>query len=187
MNNDDAGFRRHVVHVVNSGTALAVAAIIAIGGILIWGYRTNTALEREITRLRGDTQTLTGLQRENRRLARLVSEAEELKRELAELPVLRATLLPPAEPPASGTASITVTAAGTIQWGNEDVTSSEFIRRLSDFRAQYPAADSSVLVRASGVSLSAVAYLLDEVRKAQITLIVVEGEPKADASSAAWF
>jgi DNA-directed RNA polymerase specialized sigma24 family protein len=174
-----------LIAMINSGPALGVAAAIVVGGALFWGYRTNARLEAEITRLRGESQVIAGLQRENRRLVRLVNEAEDLKKEVVELPALRAKLRPTDPPPASGTVSITIVSEEALRWDNEDITPAEFLERLRSFRARYPAIDSSVFVRGTGATLSAITYVVNESRKAGIKQILVEGEPRVDGGG--WF
>jgi biopolymer transport protein ExbD len=174
-----------LIGMVNSGSALGLAAAVVIGGALAWSFRTNAKLEAEITRLRGESQVIAGLQRENRRMAQLVREVEELRREVVELPALRSAVRPTEPPPAAGAVSVTVTPEGNIRWENEDVTPADFLARLQAFRARYPALDSSVFVRAGGAALSTVTYVVNESRKAGIKQILVEGESRPDAGG--WF
>ncbi len=187
MNDDAALLRGYVVRLVNSGAALGTVAALVIGGLLLWGYRTNTRLEAEITRVRGDGLVMAGLQRDNRRLARLVAEADELRREVAELPALRAAVLPSGAPLPVGSVALTIAREGTFTWEREDIDPAELIQRLRDFRARYPAPESSLFVQASGAPVSAVLYVLDEIRKAQIRQVHVDGEPAPDGGPGTWF
>jgi DNA-directed RNA polymerase specialized sigma24 family protein/biopolymer transport protein ExbD len=172
---------------INSGAALGAAAAIIITAVLAWGYRTNVKLEAEINRLRGESQVIAARQRENRRLALLVAEAAELRREVAELPALRAAMVPAGPQPPAGSVVLTVTAQGTLRWEQDDISPGEFIHRIQDFRRRHPAPDTMVVVRGTGAPLSAVAWVLDGIRRAQITTAVVEGDTRPDEGRSSWF
>lgn len=181
------GFRFALVGLVNSGNALGLVALIVAGAALIWGYRTNAKIEAEITRLQGESQTLASLQRDNRRLGRLVAEAEELRRIAAELPALRVAAFPEEPRPPVGSAVVTVSASASLQWDGEEMAPAEFLRRLSEFQRRYPAPETRLMVQVKGASLSAVAYVVNEARKARLTQIVVEGDASAGDGAATWF
>lgn len=175
-----------LIGLVNSGAALATVAAVAIAAALAWGYRVNSRLEGELTRLYGDAQVLAGLQRDNHRLAGLIAEVEQLRREVVDLPAVRAVVRPGDQVRAVGAVSLTVTPAGVLRWENEDVTPEELLRRLCTFRARYPSSDTSVLVRGGGAAMSAVMYLVNESRKAGISQVLVDGDPRPDAPGR-WF
>jgi biopolymer transport protein ExbD len=74
----------------------------------------------------------------------------------------------------SGTATITVTTEGTIAWNKDPVTLDEFINRLQAFKVLHPD-DSRVLINGdTEATFSSVIYVFDEVRKAQISKVLIE-------------
>lgn len=175
-----------LVGMINSGVALGVAALVVAGTTLAWGYRTNTRLEGEITRLHGDNQTLAALQRDNRRLARLVAEAEELRREAAELPALRAAVFPGGPQAAAGNAVLTLAGAASLRWDNEPLAKVDVAARLQEFRRRFPAPETMLVIRANAVPAADVIAVLEEARKAQLTRIQIEGETIAEDGTGGW-
>jgi len=74
----------------------------------------------------------------------------------------------------SGTATITVTTEGTIAWNKDPVTLDEFINRLQAFKVLHPD-DARVLINGdTEATFSSVIYVFDEVRKAQISKVLIE-------------
>ncbi len=175
-----------LVGMINSGLALGVAALVVAGTTLVWGYRTNTRLEAEISRLHGDNQTLASLQRDNRRLARLVAEAEELRREAAELPALRATVFPGGPQAAMGQAVLTIAGTNQFRWDNEDLPADALGGRLREFRQRYPAPESVIVIRANGVAAAEVLAVLEAARRAEIVRIQIEGEARFEGGGGGW-
>ena len=189
LGEEKRGFRFALVGLVNSGKALGLVALIVAGGALIWGYRANAKIEAEITRLQGESQTLASLQRDNRRLSRLEAEAEELRKVAAELPALRAAAFPEEPRPLVGSAVVTVSAPAGLQWDGEEVAPVEFLRRLGEFQRRHPAPETRLMVQVKGAAISAVAYVVNEARKARLTQIVIEGDasPGDGDGAATWF
>ena len=74
----------------------------------------------------------------------------------------------------SGTATITVTADGSIAWDKDLITLDEFLVRLQKYHLEY-AGDARILVNADERALFAqVVYVTDQVRIAQIPKIYIE-------------
>jgi len=184
---EEPSFLASLAGMINSGAVLGAAAALTITALLAWGYRTNGKLEAEIQRLRADGQTLAALRRDNRRLAGLVTEAEELRREVADLSVLRAAAFPAGPRPPAASVVLTVTGGRGLRWGQEEVPLEEFIKRIQDFRRRHPAPETLVVVRGVEATFPAIAYVLDEVRKAGITRTVVEGDTRPDDDAGGWF
>lgn len=187
LGKEKRGFRLALVGLVNSGPALGLVALIVAGAALIWGYRTNAKIEAEITRLQGESQTLASLQRDNRRLSRLEAEAEELRKVAAELPALRAAAFPEEPRPLVGSAVVTVSAPAGLQWDGEEIAPVEFLRRLGEFQRRHPAPETRLMVQVKGAAISAVAYVVNEARKARLTQIVIEGDASPGDGAATWF
>ncbi len=186
MNDDDPdlpSFRG----VVNSTIGLGVAAGLIAAAALVWGYRNNRNLQAELIRLRGENQELAALERDNRRLARMVSEAERIRVDLADLPALRLAVAAPNPRPAAGVATITVTPQGTLRWDQDDVTFAEFTRRLEEFHDRFPAPDSLVVVHGMGASLAAITSVFEAAHRMGLVKFVVDGEGKPEARSGGWF
>jgi biopolymer transport protein ExbD len=175
-----------VIALLNSGTALGVAALVVAGTTLAWGYRTNARLEGEITRLHGDNQTLASLQRDNRRLARLVAEAEQLRRDAAELPALRAAVFPAGPQAATGRVVVTIGAGKQWRWDNEELPADAIAGRLREFHQRYPGSETTVVIRANGVGAADVLAVIEEVRKAHVVQIQIEGETRFESGAGGW-
>ena len=186
MNEDDPAlpsFRG----VINSTTALGVAAGLIAVAALIWGYRVNRNLQVELVRLRGENQELALLERDNRRIERMAGEAEKLRRDLADLPALRAAVAAPDPRPKAGVAVITVTPQGTLRWDKDEVTMVDFTRRLDEFHAQFPATDSLLVVHGMGASFAVIATVLDAARQAGLVKYVIDGEGRPEDGARDWF
>jgi biopolymer transport protein ExbD len=82
----------------------------------------------------------------------------------------------------SGSATITVTAEGTMAWNKDPVTLDEFLIRLRQFHTEHPD-DARVLINGdSDASYSSVIYALDEVRKIGIGKVLIETRGKSAAA-----
>jgi biopolymer transport protein ExbD len=90
------------------------------------------------------------------------------------LPVLlpKAEMTVPRDP--SGTATVTVTAEGTIAWDKELITLDEFLTRLTKYRMD-EGEDARILINGDERTLFAqVTYVVDQVRMAGIPKIYIE-------------
>ncbi len=88
-----------------------------------------------------------------------------------------AVLLPAAETSAArsaeGAVTLTITADGTLAWDQQPVTLDEFIARLRAYKATAP--DPRVLINGDEAArFSQARYIIDEVRKAGISRILIE-------------
>jgi len=82
----------------------------------------------------------------------------------------------------SGTATITVTQEGTMAWDKDPVTLDEFLIRLNEFHMEHPD-DARILINADAdSSYSSVIYVLDEVRKKNISKVLIETRVKPAAT-----
>ncbi|HXQ80634.1 MAG TPA: biopolymer transporter ExbD [Opitutaceae bacterium] len=82
----------------------------------------------------------------------------------------------------SGTATITVTQEGTMAWDKDPVTLDEFLIRLNEFHMEHPD-DARILINADAESsYSSVIYVLDEVRKKNISKVLIETRVKPAAT-----
>jgi biopolymer transport protein ExbD len=83
----------------------------------------------------------------------------------------------------SGTATITVTAEGTMAWDKDPVTLDEFIARLQQFHIEHPE-DARILINGDAdASFSSVIYAFDEVRKVGISKVLIETTVKAASAA----
>ena len=74
---------------------------------------------------------------------------------------------------AKGAVTVSVTAEGTIAWDKQVVTLEEFITRLQAYKQIEP--NPRVLVNGDeGAAFTQMRYVIDEVRKAGITRVLVE-------------
>jgi RNA polymerase sigma factor (sigma-70 family) len=166
---------------------LPAAAVVALGVWFIGMERdTQRALQPELVRLEAQNRNLFARREENARLARLIADVETLRHAHAELPSLRAALA--ATTPVRSSAAkveLTLTPAGTINWENEPVKLHEFITRLKLLQTQ--GAESQIVIRAPGSTFSALAYVIDETRKAEIKHVVVESDVKPDPKFGWWW
>jgi biopolymer transport protein ExbD len=82
----------------------------------------------------------------------------------------------------SGTATITVTAEGTMAWDKDPITLDEFLTRLQQFHLEHPE-DARILINGDAeASFSSVIYVFDEVRKVGINKVLIETTVKSAAS-----
>lgn len=74
---------------------------------------------------------------------------------------------------AEGAVTITVTAQGTVAWDQEEVSLDDFIARLQAYKQLTP--DPRVLINGDAdAPFSQARYVIDEVRKAGISRILIE-------------
>lgn len=162
-----------------AGATLTTAAVLVLGTMLVTSQReANGQLRAEIARLSSEQRTVAELGAENRRLARSAAQADELRQISASLPTLRRALaaVPVGTTPA--TAALTVTPQGTIAWGDEFVKLRDFVERVRALSAA--SGEAKIVIRAPGAGFSALAYVIDEVRKAGIQHVIVESDATPD-------
>lgn len=160
-----------------ASSLMPAAAVILAGGFLIGSQRgTNGALQSELARLTAMENTLPALRAEIRDLARSVADAQDLRRMQTELPELRRALGARPEKSTPATAALTVASNGTIAWGDEGVKLADFISRLRALKSADQSGESKIVIRAVGAEFSALAYVIDETRKAGIEHVVVESD-----------
>lgn len=170
--------------------ALLPAAAVLVFGVFVNGaqQRSNGELRAELTQLATKNGRLAALRSENRKLAGDIAKIDDARRALAvsASPSLRSVVEPPLEPrPIS--ARINVTEDGRIMWNRELVNLREFIARLQALPGT-AAPESRVNIRAVGTSFSALAYVIDEVRKAQLDHVTVESNVTPDPKFGwSWF
>ena len=74
----------------------------------------------------------------------------------------------------SGSATISVTAEGTMAWDKDPVTLDEFLTRLKEFHIEHPD-DARILINGDAdASFASVIYAFDEVRKIGIQKVLIE-------------
>jgi biopolymer transport protein ExbD len=74
----------------------------------------------------------------------------------------------------SGSATISVTAEGTMAWDKDPVTLDEFLTRLKEFHIEHPD-DARILINGDAdASFASVIYAFDEVRKTGIPKVLIE-------------
>lgn len=174
--------------------AWPAAAVVAVAtSLCVVQQNRQRALAGELERLRIGTGEMAAVRAENDRLAGALATAEELRRAGAKLEELRQAA---AARPGSGTAeaaggasdTLVVKANGTLEWRGERVSLAEFVRRLKELRERGAATNSAIAIAAPDAGFSALAYVIDETRKAGINEVVVTSatkpEPKLGFS---WF
>ncbi|MEZ0216027.1 MAG: ExbD/TolR family protein [Rariglobus sp.] len=83
---------------------------------------------------------------------------------------------------AEGAVTLTISADGTLAWDKESVTLDQFISRLQAYKAS--ATDPRVLINGDeSARFSQARYVIDEVRKAGISRILIETRIRAAGSS----
>jgi biopolymer transport protein ExbD len=83
---------------------------------------------------------------------------------------------------AEGAVTLTISADGTLAWDKESVTLDQFIDRLKAYKAT--ASDPRVLINGDeSARFSQARYVIDEVRKAGISRILIETRIRAAGSS----
>jgi len=172
-----------------ASATLPAAAILVLGGILVSSQRqTNSVLRAELAQLAAENKRIVALRAENRQLARSIAQIAETSRAQAAPAHPAASnivAMPPEARPIS--ARINVTEDGRIMWNREPVSLRDFIARLRALPGT-AAPDSRVSIMAVGTSFSALAYVIDEVRKAQLDHVTVESNVTPDPKFGwSWF
>jgi biopolymer transport protein ExbD len=135
-------------------------------------HRANAATDAAIVELERQQQMMPALRVANARLARDLAADEA--------PVAHV-------PPASGHSSvqrlsgvlIVLSETGTLAWEGEQVTLDEFIRRLAAYQSAAKGG-AKLTVKDCGARFSQLSWVLDEIRKAGITQVVVETDAVPD-------
>lgn len=165
-----------------------LASAVGISAIL-WQNRSNLAIRAQITALENQPAALASIRSENQRLAQIIKEAGDLRIAQKALPDLRAAASVPVPSPRSqaAVATITVTAKNTILWGSQPITLDEYLTRLRTFREQHPETDASIYIRCDQkTSVTAMAYVMNEARKANLVKISIASQPQPTADGG-WF
>jgi RNA polymerase sigma factor (sigma-70 family) len=159
----------------SSVTLSGVAVVLGVAA-LVRQHLANENAQAELAQLLAQNLGVPVLRTENARLARTLAADEELRHSTTELASLRSTTIPsPASSAAlTGAVTITLTADSTIQWGSRPVSIDEFLKLLQEFQIQHRE-DAIVTVRSyNGTSARSLAYIFDQVRKANIAKVSVE-------------
>lgn len=167
------------------GVALPATAVLVLGVLALGQRRTNDELRGELSLFSANGAALASLQTENRMLARKLADVNMLRSTAAE-PLPELPRHPAIAPPRSIAARISITAQGTISWNNDFVSLAEFRHRLRETKATANP-ESRIHVRALGSTCSAVAYVIDEARKADIEHLTVESNAKPDDKFSYWW
>lgn len=167
---------------------LPAAAIAVLGGIFIFTQRqTNGHLRAELSRLAAPHDSVAALQTEIQRLTRNLAEVDALRQALARPIEFSPARAPAPAAPRAIAAQITVAEAGTIMFNQDFVSLAEFIYRVQQVSAKADP-EMRLHVSARGASMGAVAYIIEEARKAGIRHLTVEGDAKPDPKfNSGWF
>jgi RNA polymerase sigma factor (sigma-70 family) len=170
------------------GLLVPTAAGLVIGALALIQRHANEEVRDTLSRFAADRDALVSLRSENRELTRTLAETDALK---------RAAAAPPSAPPFAPSsvvvraherpiaAAIGITAAGTIRWNADYVSLRDFIARMREIKATADP-EARVHVRAPGASYSAVAYVIEEARKAGIEHLTVEASVNPDDTFPLW-
>ncbi len=150
-----------------SASWLAAAAVLMVGGFLLSFQRhSNEELQNEITRLTAENREIAAIRTENQHVALHLLQAEKTARSSS-------------KPPAPVFSSVvSVSQEGTLMWNRDRVTLDEFIRRLQQQATKEP--ESRINIRDAGAKLSQLNWVIDEVRKARISHVIVESNTALD-------
>lgn len=168
---------------------LPAAAALVIGGLLISAQqRTNDELRREFAQATAGNQAIATLRAENVGLTRNVAVAEESRqRQVASIPPSPGPTVRAPHGPRAVSAQVSVSPQGTLTWDREPVTLREFIAQLRMLR-ETADPESRIVIHAPGAEFSALAYVIDEIRKAQLDHVTVESNATPDPKLGfSWF
>ena len=168
-----------------AGTLWPAAAALVVGSLLVGSQSDSSeALRAELARATANRLTLARLRTENSRLARDVA-ALSAAPVRASAPVPMAAAAQPVARPIA--ARITITPQGTIAWNGAPVSLRDFLAHLRTLQATGDP-EGRVHIGGIGADFSALAYVIDEVRKAQLEHVTVESTAKPDpALGSRWF
>jgi RNA polymerase sigma factor (sigma-70 family) len=175
--------------VATSKAILPFAAVLAIGGWLIGQqHASNTALKAQLTALQATQRSIAILGEKNKALKAQLATTETRRQTAAELPALRAEIAQKQVLVSREPAAVMITTDGRIKWGERFVTLDRFLRELKAANAMAANGESSVVIHAPGAGCSAIAYAIDEARKAGIQHLVVDSDTPPDLKvGPGWF
>ncbi len=168
---------------------LPTAAALVVGGLLISAQqRTNDELRRELAQATQGNQAIAALRTENAGLAREVAVAEESRRrQAATVPSAPIPIASPAPGPRAVSAQVSVSSRGTIAWEGKPVNLREFITLMQTLR-QTADPESQIVIQGNSTTFSALAYVIDEIRKAEFNHVTVESDATPDPKLGfSWF
>ena len=157
---------------------LPVAATLIIGGLVIGSQRTtHQELRGELAQIIAENRATSALRVGNIELARAVTIAKETRprQAAAVAPPSPSAVVPPSSGPRAVSAQVTVSTKGTLAWDGRPVKLAEFIAHLRQLQATADP-ESRIVVQAQGAEFSALAYVIDEIRKAQLNHVTVESD-----------
>lgn len=163
----------------------ATAAALGVAAVL-WSDGKNQHLRDQIAGIEAQNHSLNGLRSEHERLIQQITAADDLRRVQKELPTLRATAAEISAPrPTAVAATITITAQNTILWSGERIRLDDYLNRLRVLREQQP--DASIDIRCDPkTSVTAMAYVLSEARKANLVKFTIGAQP-VPTMNGGWF
>jgi biopolymer transport protein ExbD len=127
-------------------------------------------------------QQVAGVRHENGELQRRLSMIEQLRSDAATLPTLQRSAAETNAATERRSVVVTITAEGTIRWGDRTLTLARFVHELKQLNAS--ARDGATLViRSDGASFDAFSYAVDEARLHGISHVVVERTGPVDSHS----
>jgi RNA polymerase sigma factor (sigma-70 family) len=171
------------------------AAIVSVGAFLTLNQqRANDALAAELASVKSVAGQLDRTRSEHRRQLDVARADEDLRRLAAE----RAARTPPrpsAKPVISEPAItadrmsvVNVSPNGRMAWDEKPLALREFLDLLKNLRRPGEPGTCALVIDAPGVQFSALAYAIDEARKAGIDHVVVRSDAKADPKLGfSWF
>jgi RNA polymerase sigma factor (sigma-70 family) len=164
------------------------AALVALGGLTFGLQRhANQASRAELGRLTAENAGIVALRSENLALARRLADIEQSRKAAAAAPAEKPRITPATTTPARPMlAEVVVSPQGTLAWNGEPVKLADFTRRL---RATTAAAvpDARLHVNGAETSYSALAYVIDEARKAGTEHLTVSSNAAPDPKFSWWW
>ncbi|HUR57257.1 MAG TPA: sigma-70 family RNA polymerase sigma factor [Opitutaceae bacterium] len=165
---------------------LPAAAMLSIGAFLAHDqHRTNRALAAELASAQSIAGQLDHARTEQRELVDAMRAAEDLRRAAAERAV-RVTPRPPVQETsapdikADRTGVVKVTPDGRMTWGDSPMALREFLDLLKNLRRPGETGTCALILEAPGAKFPALAYAIDEARKAGIDHVIVRSDAQAD-------
>ena len=165
-----------------------VAAVLGVAA-LVRQHLANENQRAELAQLSTRNLAMPALRADNVRLTRTLAADEELRRAQAELATLRTTAIPSRAPVVAATSAATVTLMpnNTIRWDSKPVSLNQVLALLQEFRSRHLADHATLTVRSQDDSnVKSLTYIFDEVRKANITKILIESVASTGVKNS-WF
>ena len=171
-------------------SAVLPAAALIIGGWLVFTQRqANQELRSELARFNSEKASIVALRAENQERARRIAQAEVLRQQSSTRNPGPDSRYNPMTPLAEGrpiSADIGVTESGRVTFGGKPVTLKEFIDLLRYVQATADP-EARVIVRGAGAPSSAMAWVIEEARRAGVRHLTVESDAKPEAKFATWW